>query len=196
MSKSEPREIDMLAAKKQRRDGMANGMAKVKRAKTLFKTERLAVLQRGKYQFVDRRGVTGVVVILAATVRSRLLLIEQFRPAVGKWVIELPAGLVGDEKRHETLAQAAHRELCEETGYAARKMVHLFNGPSSAGLISEVVSFFRAVDIKRVTESHGVDGERLIIHERPISSLQRWLRQKTKEGFLIDPRVYAGLFFL
>ena len=46
---------------------------------------------------------------------------EQFRKPVTARVIEIPAGLVGDEKeyREETLADSARRELLEETGFQA-----------------------------------------------------------------------------
>ena len=61
---------------------------------------------------------------------------EQYRPPVDKYVIELPAGLAGDQKenRGEALESAARRELLEETGYQAAKMEQLVWGASSAGI--------------------------------------------------------------
>ena len=55
-------------------------------------------------------------------------------------MIELPAGLVGDEpgQEAETLEQAAQRELEEEVGYRADQMTVLTHAVSSAGLTDEV----------------------------------------------------------
>lgn len=55
------------------------------------------------------------VTVVAVTEDSRLLLVRQFRPAVGRTTLELPSGHVDEG---ETPEQAALRELVEETGYA------------------------------------------------------------------------------
>jgi 8-oxo-dGTP pyrophosphatase MutT (NUDIX family) len=54
------------------------------------------------------------IVIVPKTADGRLVLIRQFRPAIGKHMLEWPAGQVDDG---ETPARAAERELLEETGY-------------------------------------------------------------------------------
>ena len=46
---------------------------------------------------------------------------RQFRPAVGKFVLEMPAGLVDGS---ETASQAALRELHEETGYTGGQITY------------------------------------------------------------------------
>ncbi|MGA8367341.1 MAG: NUDIX hydrolase, partial [Candidatus Acidiferrales bacterium] len=56
------------------------------------------------------------VVVLAATAEGPLLLVRQYRPAVGKETLELPGGHVEDGESPEA---AARRELAEETGYEA-----------------------------------------------------------------------------
>src|SRR5438128_1389604 len=81
----------------------------------------LTFIDDAGWEYVTRPGVTGIVVIVAVTKGERLVLVEQYRPAVQQRVIELPAGLVGDvDGRHtESLLDAAVRELEEETGYRA-----------------------------------------------------------------------------
>ena len=88
---------------------------------------------RDGWEFVSRKGVTGIVVIVPVTDDGRIVLVEQYRHAVQKAVIELPAGLVGDKpgQMHEDLPTAAHRELLEETGYEAQRMVSLVSGPKT-----------------------------------------------------------------
>ena len=84
----------------------------------------LTMVRRGTWEYVTRPGVTGIVGILAVTTEGRLLLVEQYRPPVGKRVIEIPAGLAGDGSNvaGEELATAARGELEEETGYRAGRM--------------------------------------------------------------------------
>ncbi|MFM2082317.1 MAG: hypothetical protein RL380_1008 [Verrucomicrobiota bacterium] len=55
-------------------------------------------------------------VVVAVDVRGRLLLVRQFRPAIGQFTLEPPAGHVDPG---ETPEESARKELCEETGYEA-----------------------------------------------------------------------------
>ena len=54
--------------------------------------------------------------VLAITEEQRILAVRQYRPAVDRYTVELPSGIVD---AGETPAEAAGRELLEETGYAA-----------------------------------------------------------------------------
>jgi 8-oxo-dGTP pyrophosphatase MutT (NUDIX family) len=76
------------------------------------------VVENG-WEWVERRNTQGAVVIAAITEHNEIVLIEQYRIPLAARVIELPAGLAGDEpgSRHEALIEAARRELLEETGY-------------------------------------------------------------------------------
>jgi 8-oxo-dGTP pyrophosphatase MutT (NUDIX family) len=65
------------------------------------------------------------VFILALTKRGEVILVRQFRPAIGAWTYEMPAGAV--EKSQTSLA-AARRELWEETGYVASRWRPLGSG--------------------------------------------------------------------
>jgi ADP-ribose pyrophosphatase len=87
------------------------------------------------WEYVERGNASAVVGILAITDENRLLLVEQYRPAVGKRVVELPAGLAGDSKEHrgERPEVAAERELLEETGYRAGELVYLEAGRAPRG---------------------------------------------------------------
>ena len=158
----------------------------------------LRLVKRGHWEYADRHTCTGAVAIVAITDDRRLLLVEQYRIPVGKHVLELPAGLVGDVpgEQHEEFAVAARRELVEETGYEAGEMRWLVAGPSSAGLTSEVVDFFLATNLKRVGAGGGDHQENIVVHEVPLDAIRQWLAERAAGGILIDPKVYAGLFML
>jgi ADP-ribose pyrophosphatase len=125
-------------------------------------------------------------------------LIEQFRPPVGKRVIEIPAGLAGDETGHEMeeLAAAARRELLEETGYEAKTMKPVGEGPPSAGICDEVIAMFVATGLTKTGDGAGDGSEDITLHEVPVSRVPAFLKRKAREGCLIDLKVYGGLYFL
>jgi ADP-ribose pyrophosphatase len=156
----------------------------------------LRVVKIGCWEFVERTNDVQGVVIVALTDEGNLLLTEQERLPVGKRVIELPAGLAGDlaSNHGEQPVAAARRELLEETGFEAIEMTWLASGPPSAGLSSEMVSFFRAWPLRRVGPGGGEGDERIEVHQVPLRQCMGWLKKRESEGLLVDPKVYAGLY--
>lgn len=163
----------------------------------LYSGKFLRFRRAGHWEFVERVNCSGVVLIVPLTDDGEIVLIEQHRVPLGASVIELPAGLVGDEPRHdgEQLETAARRELIEETGYDADRIEHLCSGPPTSGLASEVVELCRATGLTRVGSGGGVDDEQITVHIVPIDSALEWLSRRRSDGVLIDPKVYAGLYF-
>lgn len=173
-------------------------MAKAPKEKTLYGGKFIRLVQQGKWEFARRTKASGIVAIVAVTNEKKLLLIEQFRPPVGKRVIELPAGLAGDVDGHELeeLAHAAQRELLEETGYEAKSMKPVAAGPPSAGLSDEVITMFVASKLKKTGDGAGDGSEEITLHEVAIDKVPAFLKRKVREGCLIDLKIYAGLHFL
>jgi ADP-ribose pyrophosphatase len=163
----------------------------------LAETPYLRFIDRDGWYFVERPGGGGVVVLVAVTPEGRLLLLEQYRPALARWIIELPAGLVGDDaaRSGETLLEAAGRELIEETGWSAHDLQIVQACATAPGLTGEVITFVRASGLARVGPGGGVDGEQIRVHEVPLPQVTSWLDDRVRSGGLVSAQVYAGLWF-
>lgn len=165
--------------------------------KILYRGKFLNLVSRGNWEYTERGNCSGVVIILACTPDNKLLLVEQFRPPVDSLVIELPAGLVNDQKgKRETVITAAKRELLEETGYTAKKYRKLIEGPFSGGTRSDKLTMVEATGLKKISEGGGDDTEKIIVHEVPVKEINQWLNRMKRRGKMIEPKIYAGLYFL
>ncbi|HEV7486038.1 MAG TPA: NUDIX hydrolase [Thermoanaerobaculia bacterium] len=165
-------------------------------AKKVFEGKHLLVLERDNWQFVERTKGKSAVVILAVTDDDRIVFVEQLRRPVNARVIDFPAGLVGDEDEHDDPAETAKKELLEETGYACEDVERLTSGPTSPGITSELVTFYRARGLTERGEGGGVGGEDIAVHRIPRNAVADWLKRKNGEGVLIDVKVWAGLWWL
>jgi len=153
---------------------------------------------RDGWEYIRRVRASGVVSIVGTTDENALVLVEQFRIPLGCRTIELPSGLVGDVQSSpdEALEQAAIRELEEETGFRARHWMPLTSGPSQSGASSEVVTFFRATGLLRVGTGGGDPTENITVLVTPLDGIDAVLNEKAAAGVLVDPKVYAALYFI
>jgi len=163
----------------------------------LYDGEFLQVKRRDNWEFVARANARAAVVIVAITPAQELVLVEQPRIPTGTAVIELPAGLVGDiaGQEDESFTCAAARELEEETGYRAAELVFATAGPPSAGLASEQAVFYLARGLQKVGAGGGDETEQITPYVVPLAQAHAWLTERAAAGVLIDPKVYAGLYF-
>ncbi|MBU6246989.1 MAG: NUDIX hydrolase [Xanthomonadaceae bacterium] len=165
---------------------------------TLYRGRWLTLRQRGRWEYVERNNPGGAVIILAVTPEDRVLFVEQYRVPILQRTIEMPAGLVGDlaEQEGEGALIAAVRELEEETGYRCGRIEFIHEGPSSSGMSTEMIAFARARDLVKVGPGGGDESEDIIVHEVPRSAAGAWLFARAAEGYSIDPKLFAGLWFL
>jgi len=156
---------------------------------------------RGKYleavddagwEYVRRVGGMSAAVILAVTDAGEVVLIEQHRPAVGGSLIELPAGLIGDEGP-TTPRETAERELMEETGFAAQNWRYVGEFASSPGMSAELFHFFLATGLTRTGAGGGVHSEKIVTHLVPLREVAAFTASKRDEGLTIDCRLIAFL---
>lgn len=143
------------------------------------------------WEFVRRRGIHGVVVMLAITPGDEVLLVRQFRPPVGDYVWELPAGLA--DRPGEGLLECAQRELIEETGFRAGRMDLLARGPAAAASSSTILDIYLATDLSPANGPPGNDLFPLAVHRVPRAKAASWLEERVERGELVDPRIFGAL---
>jgi ADP-ribose pyrophosphatase len=154
----------------------------------------LRMVSENGWEFAERSRGLAAVAIIGVTTDGELILTEQYRVPLKCNVIDLPAGLVGDEEADEEMLVAAKRELEEETGFRATRMKLVFSGPTSAGLSNEVVNLYLATGVRRVGDGGGVPGEAITVHLVPVDDVLGWCRRfERRTGGMTSPNVVAAL---
>jgi len=105
------------------------------------------------YHYVDE---SPAVVVLPLTPDGDIVVIEEWRQAVGRVNRGLPAGSMEGE---EEPSDAAHRELREETGYEADEIEHLLTAEPSNGIANSVHHHFVAYDCEPTADQELDDNE-------------------------------------
>ena len=155
----------------------------------------LSLREIADWEFVTRPNATGVVGIFAFTTDQKIILVEQYRRPVKSRVLEVCAGLIGDEEdfAKESVVDCAKRELIEETGYTAGKISPLLNSPTSAGMTDEMTYFFLAEECVKTSEGGGINGEDIETHLVSLEDLAQFIQAKEKAGVLVDSKIHACL---
>lgn len=163
---------------------------------TLWEGRYLNVRRTDTWEYVSRaRGIRAAVIVAiddgpSGDARDRhVLLVEQYRVPLGRQCLELPAGLVGDETAGEPVEVAAIRELEEETGYRAGRMVDLGDFYSSPGMASEGFTLLRAEELSRVGIGGGVPGEDIQVHRVALGELTAFVAAKRAAGVGMDVKL-------
>jgi len=154
----------------------------------IFEGKHVVVFERNGWEFVERKNPKEAVAILAVTDDHKLVLTEQYRTPLDARVIDLPAGLIEEYGAEET----ARRELEEETGFTCNSVRLLGASPTSPGITSEVVRFYRAEGVRRVGKGGGVGSEKIEVHTVPLADIRKWLASRKE---LVDVKIWAGLYF-
>jgi len=160
---------------------------------TVYAGCHLSMVARGRWEFATRNTKQPAVGIVAITDAGNVVLVEQYRPPVGRRVVELPAGLAGDVAgtESESLVEAAKRELLEETGYAATRWTELGHGYSSPGLTDESIVLFLAEGLEKQGAGGGDEHENITIHEIALTGVRSWLQDSELHA---DLKLLAGLY--
>ena len=135
----------------------------------------------------------GSVVIVPLTDQNEIVLVRQYRPAIGTWAWELPAGSL---KPGEDVERAARRECQEEIGQVASRLERLGSFFPTPGYCDELMTFFKATGLRPPgagdEEAHQDDDEDIEARAFAREQIQRMI----SSGEIIDLKTIAGLSLL
>ena len=126
----------------------------------VFRVEQDRVrLPNGRDTTLDIVRHRGSVVLIPQPSRREIILIRQYRYAIGKWIWELPAGTLDPGEHART---AARRECAEEIGLAPGKIEKLAEFYPTPGFCDEVMIFFRCTALTRPRRAPAIDPDEQI----------------------------------
>ena len=144
--------------------------------------------RRGRWEYASRaRGIRAAVIV--ALDGGDVILVEQYRVPIGKYCLELPAGLIGDEDEGEDELDSARRELEEETGYTAAHWQNLGEFYSSPGMVQESFTLIKATGLTRVHDGGGTEHEDIVVHRVPIDRIAATIAEHRAKGHGIDVKL-------
>lgn len=144
--------------------------------------------RKGRWEFVGRANDIHAAVIIAID-DGHVLLVEQNRVPLGGPCLELPAGLVGDIDKGETVEASAARELEEETGYRPERIEVIGEFASSPGMVSETFTLVKAHGLTKVGDGGGEAHEGITVHRVPLGDVPAFVAGKRTEGCFIDVKM-------
>ena len=128
----------------------------------------------------------GAVVVIPVLDRRRIVLVRQYRRAVDRFLLELPAGTLEQGERRDLCAK---RELLEETGWRARSVRRLGRFYAAPGFLSEEMTVFLATGLTQATASPEPDEM-----VRPLVMSLREALGKIRTGAIRDAKTIIGLW--
>lgn len=105
------------------------------------------------WDFIHHNGAAAVV---AVDNDGKLLMVRQYRPGCDRFTLEIPAGCLN---ANETRAEAAARELEEETGYKCNKIELLNKFYPAAAYDDEYIEIYLATDFTKTHQNLDPDEE-------------------------------------
>ncbi|HXA30909.1 MAG TPA: NUDIX hydrolase [Acidimicrobiales bacterium] len=130
----------------------------------------------------------GAVAVVPMPDAASVLLVRQFRPAVDRWLFEVPAGT--RDVDGEPLETTAHRELAEELGRAAGRLQLLTHCLNTPGFCDEVTTVFLATDLHPVpTNRQGLEEGFMSIEEMTLTRFD----DLVDDGTIVDAVTILGV---
>ncbi|MFC0230075.1 NUDIX domain-containing protein [Bhargavaea ullalensis] len=139
-----------------------------------------------KRELVRHPGAVAVIPILED---GRIVLVEQYRKALGKAMLEVPAGKLEPGEAPEVTAR---RELEEETGYACDELIAVTSFATSPGFADEVVHVFAAKGLNAVENPlQGDEDEFVELHEVTLEEAE----EMVADGRIFDAKTAFSILW-
>jgi 8-oxo-dGTP pyrophosphatase MutT (NUDIX family) len=111
--------------------------------------------------------------VVAITPHKKVVVVRQYRFGTRSMTVEIPAGIM---EADETPKEAAARELCEETGYAAREWKYLGYVEPNPAFMDNACHNWLAVDASQVQQPNLDVGEDIRVEEMSEEELRREIK--------------------
>ncbi|MDO9530175.1 MAG: NUDIX hydrolase [Syntrophales bacterium] len=127
------------------------------------------------WETIERKNIYngGAVVIVALTKKRELILERNWRVPIESFVIQFPAGLT--DKKGESEEEAARRELLEETGYRAEKLIPIISVPLCPALATTRATHFFAPVVEFIGNTIRDATEKIEVLKVPLEELDHFL---------------------
>ncbi|MFT4005252.1 MAG: NUDIX hydrolase [Lacrimispora sp.] len=137
------------------------------------------------WDFIHHNGAAAVVPV---TKEGKLLMVRQYRNALDRFTLEIPAGALDHPK--EPKLDCAHRELEEETGYKTdkEKMEYLISVNTTVAFCDEAIDIFVARELEPSRQNLDED-EYIEVEEWTVEDLE----QKIYRGEITDGKTIAAI---
>jgi 8-oxo-dGTP pyrophosphatase MutT (NUDIX family) len=141
--------------------------------------------ERFERTYLRHPGAVAVVPVDGASV----VLVRQYRPALGRQLLEIPAGTL-DKGAHESPAACAERELAEEVGAVAGSLVDLVSYAVAPGVSSEELHLFVATDLTfGETAADGIEEQTMTVERLAVADVDAAIA----DGRITDAKTIIGL---
>lgn len=137
-----------------------------------------------KWDFIKHNGAAAVVPVDA---QGRLIMVSQYRNALDRYTIEIPAG--GLNGAGEPTMDAAARELAEETGYQAEKLELLITIRTTVAFCNEKIDIYVATGLTPGRQ-HLDEDEYVQVKAYSVDELV----EKIYQGEIQDSKTVAAIF--
>lgn len=128
----------------------------------------------------------GAAAVVAVNEDGKLLMVRQYRNALDRFTLEIPAGKLDDPK--EPTLDCAKRELEEETGYYTEDFEYLLTVNTTVAFCNEKIDLYLARSLKR-TQQHLDPDEEINVELWDIEDLKQLIYQ----GKITDGKTVAGI---
>ena len=138
-----------------------------------------------KKEVVEHPPSVGVIPLMDEDFAPKILLVNQYRHAVRKTTLEIPAGKI---ERGESPKKAALREMAEEIGYTG-KLSKILKWTLAPGYSTELMHIFVATNLKKIKRQKLDDDENIIVKHMKLTAAI----QKCFSGEISDCKTIAAI---